>query len=149
MLPLKCKHFIAFFHQTNLCTFCKKNDELVSHVFYRCSELRDVWDYVDICLFKLTGVNVSLSIALCLYLDVRTAFKQISTDQETAIVLLLSVTKYSIWIHTNNMVYDNAIVNISSTTIDIKNRYRNRHLAEKTRSNKNYECAIRNLFRCL
>ena len=49
----------------------------------------------------------------------------------------------------SNMVYDNAILNISSIIIDIKNRIRTRHLAEKTRSNKNYECAIRNLFRCL
>ena len=107
------------------------------------------WDYVDICSFKLTGVNVSLSIALCLYLDVSAVFKQISTDQETAIVLLLSVTKYSIWIHRNKVVYDNAILNINSIIIDIKNRIRIRHLAEKTRSNKKYECAIRNLFRCL
>ena len=41
-----------------------------------------------ISVYKLTGVNVNLSIALCLYLDVKIAFKQISADQKTAIVLL-------------------------------------------------------------
>ena len=44
------------------------------------SELRD---YVDICLFKLTEVN--LSIALCWYLDFKTVFRrQICPNQETS-----------------------------------------------------------------
>ena len=62
----------------------KNNDELVFQVFYRCSELQDAWDYVDFCLFKLTGVNINLSIGLCLYLDIRTGCGQVASDCETA-----------------------------------------------------------------
>ena len=148
LLPLKCKHYVAYFHRTNLCPFCKKKDELVSHVFYSCSELQDVLDYVDNCLFTLTGISVNLSIGLCLYVDAATVFRQITSDQETAIVLFLSVAKYSIWMHRNSMVYDNAVLIVNSIILDIKNKIRTRYMAEKIRNNKNYGCAI-NLFHCL
>ena len=78
-------------------------------------------------------------------------FKQISADQETAIVLLLSVTQYSIWIHRNSMVCENAVLNAGrpSIVIDIKIKIQTRYFTEKTRSNKTDECAITNFFHCV
>ena len=65
--------------------------------------------FVDVAnyeLFRIMLISVYLikrcickSFDCPLYVDVRTIFRQISTNQETAIVLLLSVTKYSIRVH--------------------------------------------------
>ena len=77
----------------------------------------------------------------------RTIFKQISGDQETAIVLFLRVTKYSIWIHRNSVMNDNAVLNIGSIIrTRYKNKIRTKYSAEKTRSNETYECAIKTFF---
>ena len=69
---------LIFIGQTCALFVKKKKDELVSHIFYSCSELQDVWDYVDNCLFTLSGISVNLSIGLCLCLDVATVIQKCS-----------------------------------------------------------------------
>ena len=78
--------------------------------------------YVDICLLKLSGANVNLSIAFRLCLNEKTVLRQISADQETAIVLPLNVTQYSIWIHKNNLgVLLNTVKGDKGPQIDVLN----------------------------
>ena len=45
------------------------------------------------------------------------------------------------------MVYDNAVLNIGSIIMDIKNKIWTRYFAEKTRSNKTYARVIGNFRR--
>ena len=71
-------------------------------------------------------------------------FRQISADRETAIALLLSETQYLIWIYRNSLVCENAVLNTSSIVMNIKIKIQTKYFAEKTRSNKTYECVIKN-----
>ena len=78
--------------------------------------------YVDICLLKLSGAKVILSIAFRLCLNERTVFRQISADQETAVVLILKVTQYSIWSLKNNLgVLLNTVKDDKKHQIDVLN----------------------------
>ena len=86
---------------------------------------------VFVCLFKLTGYVANLSVGLCLYLDVRNVFGQLSQNQEAPIIFLLSVAKHSIWLHRNSIVFDEADFCLDDIIVDLKKKIRSIGLWQK------------------
>ena len=62
----------------------------------------------------------------------------LSQNQEAAIIFLLSVAKYSIWLHRNSIVFDEADVCLDDIILDVKKKTRFRFTAEKPQKYKRF-----------
>lgn len=48
-------------NQNSNCTFCKTNEESISHLFFECEQVRELWNNLEIWIYEKYQ-NISLSV---------------------------------------------------------------------------------------
>ena len=100
------KHLLRYKLRTdNLCTFCKREPESVTHLLYACNEIQKIWSYVS--------RKYNFDIGTCEQVMFNTCVQQPERKENTIVL----ITKY--FIYKKRCQNDN--LNVAMLDVEIEN----------------------------
>jgi len=116
ILPTQCLLYKYHISRNTKCYLCKRSVETISHLFYECPILKDLWAFVETILSLLTGCQVKISLNAIRF-NMFTPHALSSYNK--LLILLINTMKYCIWSVRNMAKHEFK----QATTLSIKSMF--------------------------
>jgi len=99
-LPLATKQYTAYLDPRSACRFCQHFPEQSQHIFFTCTHIQPVWNFIKNTISKLdNAATFNLDYSTITQFNIPTQLHHVKDH----IIYLFSVTRQKIWNHRNNI----------------------------------------------
>ena len=147
-LPLRSKARIRAIVPSTDCVCCGDAMETTSHLFVECDVVRPVWLVVDrVMHLVMGGAFTPLTSTEIILLD-SSKFSP-TLDKNSAFSFLITMTKHTIWMHRNKVIFTSQPFDPQDTLYHLKFRSFNRIQIEGSRTTPKFMRALQLVCRSL